>query len=109
MLYTEKRQLSRQFLRLLFEQFVYFSHEFGNVFKFEIDGGKTQVGYLVEPPKFREQRTADNSRFEFALRAFLHALFHLVHDFLQLRKTYRPLFARLQETAKDLIAIEPLA
>jgi len=91
---------------LFLEKLVNLSHKLAHIFELEIDGGKTQIGYLINPFDFRKKDFPDRYRIQLTLGTFLNALLHPVDDFLQLRETDRPFFACLKKAVEYFVPVE---
>jgi len=96
-------------LLLFFEQIVDLSHEFRDILEFEVDGGKSEIGYLVNAPQFRKENLSDAIGFQFAIRAFLNGLFYFVDYLLKLRQTDGSLFTCFKKSVQNFVPIESLS
>ena len=88
---------------------LHFGHEFTYVLEFQIDGGKPEVGDLINAPEFGKKNFAYIDRFKLAFGAFLDGLFDFVDYFFKLSQADRPFFTGFEKSIQDFVAVESLS
>src|SRR5215471_16790046 len=78
------------------------------VLKIAVDGGKANIGDFVNLLEPLHDEFTDFTGSPLTLRRIHHKLFNIVYDVLHLAHGNRALFARPQQSRKDLLALELL-
>src|SRR6188508_1786073 len=91
------------------QQILQLGHELADVAEVPVNGRETDVRDLVELLQFLHDERADLVGGDFLLRSLLQRGFHAVGNRLERRDADRALFARLQESRDELLALEALA